>query len=128
MKVFTLQDKVLNLISSQAEAVLKTGSHSSSLELSDNKTVSVVDNLVVKLLQECQSYLDGFEAEKAESAAQQQRKKDVSNFLVPPLPGLGTCNMLGSLTLSTAISSIISPHPIIKEGSQQSARCIRCIF
>jgi hypothetical protein len=35
----------------------------------------------------------------------------MSNFLVPPPPGLGTCNVLSSLSSTTTISSIVSPHP-----------------
>jgi hypothetical protein len=74
-KVFTLRDKVLKSISSRAEAVLKPGSHSSSLEPSDYENVSAVDKLAVKLLQEHQAYVDRVEAEKAEAALQQQKKK-----------------------------------------------------
>jgi hypothetical protein len=35
----------------------------------------------------------------------------MTNFLVPPPPGLGTSNILSSLSSSTAISSVVSPHP-----------------
>jgi hypothetical protein len=35
----------------------------------------------------------------------------MSNFLVPPPPGLGTCNILSSLSSTTIMSSIVSPHP-----------------
>jgi hypothetical protein len=80
-KVFTLRDKVLKSISSQAEAVLKKGSHSSSLEPNDFENVSVVDKLAVKLFQERQAYVDRVEAEKAEAALQQQKKKICPTFL-----------------------------------------------
>jgi hypothetical protein len=108
--VFTLHDKVLKSTSFWAEAVLKPGSHSSSLELIDYKNVSAVDQLVVKLFQECQRFVDHAEAEKLEAAVQLQRKKDMSNLVSPP-PGLENCNVLSSLSSSKAISSIISPHP-----------------
>ncbi len=107
-----MRDKVVKSISSRAEAVVKPWSHSSSLEPSNFKNVSEVDKLVVKLLQEHQSFLDRVKAEKAEGALQQQKKKDMSNFLVPPPPpGLRTQNALSSLLSSTAVSSIVSPHP-----------------
>ncbi len=102
-----MRDKVLKSISSWAETVLKPDSHSLSLEPNDYENISVVDKLAVKLFQEHQKEL----AEKAEAAAQLQKKKDMSNFLVPPPPGLRTHNILSSLSLLTAISSIISPHP-----------------
>ncbi len=35
----------------------------------------------------------------------------MSNFLVPPPPGLGTQNVLSSLSSMTTMSSIVSPHP-----------------
>jgi hypothetical protein len=60
-KAFTLHDKVLKSISSRAEAVLKPGSHSSSLEPNDYENVSVVDKLAIKLFQEHQSFLDRVE-------------------------------------------------------------------
>jgi hypothetical protein len=99
--------------------VLKPGSHSLSLQPSDFENVSAV-----KLFQEHQAYVDWVEAEKAEAAAQQQRKKDISNFLFPPPPGLGTCNILSSLSSSTAISSVISPRPMVSKrvhNNQQDA-------
>jgi hypothetical protein len=108
--VFTLRDKVLKSITSQAEVVLKPGSHSSSVEPSDFENVSVVYELAVKLFQERQRFVDHVETEKVEAAAQQQRKKEMSNFLVPPPPGLGTHNVLNSLSSSTAISSVVTPH------------------
>jgi hypothetical protein len=109
--VFTLRDKVLKSIAFRAEAVLKPGSYSSSLEPSDFENVSTVDQLAVKLYQERQRFVDRAEAEKVEAAAQQQRKKDMSNYIVPSPPGLGTHNVLSSLSSSTAISTIVSPHP-----------------
>jgi len=83
---------VLKSISSQAEAVLKPGSHSSSLEPSDDENVSAVDKLAVKLLQERQAYVDRVEAEKVEAAAQVQRKKIclTSLFLLLLVSELGT--------------------------------------
>jgi hypothetical protein len=110
-KFLTLRGKVLKSISSQAEAVHKPGSHSSSLEPNDYENVFVVEKLAIKLFQECQSFLDRVESEKAEAAAQLQKKKDISNFLVPPPPGLGTCNVLSILSSTTITSSIVSPHP-----------------
>jgi hypothetical protein len=53
-KVFTLHDKVLKSISSQAVVVLKPGGHSLSHELNDYGNISVVDKLVVK----CEDNLD----------------------------------------------------------------------
>jgi hypothetical protein len=35
----------------------------------------------------------------------------LSNFIIPPPPGLGTHNVLSSLSSSTAFGSIVSPHP-----------------
>ncbi len=57
-KVFTLRDKVLKSISFWAEAVLKLGSHSLSLEPSDFENVSLMDQLAVKLFQERQRFVD----------------------------------------------------------------------
>jgi hypothetical protein len=68
---------VLKTISSQAEAVLKPESNLSSLEPSDYKNVSAVDKLAVKLFQEHQRFLDRVEADMAEEAAQQQKKRYV---------------------------------------------------
>ena len=102
---------MIKSISSRTYAVLKPGSHSSSLEPSDYENVSAVDKLAIKLFQDRQAFMDRVEAEKVEAAAVQQRKKDMSNFLVPPPPGLGTRNVLSSLSSSTVISSVISPHP-----------------
>jgi hypothetical protein len=93
VKVFTLCGKVLKSISSRAEAVLKPGGHSSSLEPNDYENISAVDKLAVKLFQECQAYVDWVEAEKIEAALLQQKKKDMPNFLVPPPPGLVTHNI-----------------------------------
>ncbi len=110
--MFTLHDNVLKSIPFLAEAVLKPGSHFLSLEPCDFINVSAVDHLVVKLFQEHQRFADHAEAQKLEAAAQQQKKKDTSNFIVPyPLPGLRSHNVLSSLSSSTAIGSIVSPRP-----------------
>ncbi len=48
----------------------------------------------------------------------------MSNFLVPPPPGLRTRNILSSLSLATTITSIISPHPMMSKrvlNNQQDA-------
>ena len=84
---------MLKSISSWAEAVLKPGSHSSSLNPTNYENGFAVDKLVVKLFEERHTYVDQVEAEKAETALQQQRKKDMCNFLVPPPPGLVTHNI-----------------------------------
>jgi hypothetical protein len=94
------------------------------LEPSDYENVSAVDKLAIKMFQERQAFMDRVEAEKVEAAAVQQRKKDMSNFLVPPPPGLGSHNVLSSLSSTTAITSIISPHPTLSKrvhNNQQDA-------
>ncbi len=90
--------------------MLKPGSHSSSLELRDFKNLSAVDQLVVKLFQECRRFVDHAEAEEVEAAVHLRRKKDMSNLVSPP-PGLEKFHVLSSLSSPKAINSIISPHP-----------------
>ncbi len=58
----------------------------------------------MKIFQERQQYVDRIEAEK-------QRKRDASNFLVPPPPGFGNRSALNNYSLSFS-NPIVSPTPV----------------
>ena len=47
------------------------------------------DSLAVQLLRECKEAIEHAEAEKLQAAAEAQRKKDASDFLVPPPVAFG---------------------------------------
>ena len=102
-KVFNLRDKVMKAITFRAEAILKPGSHSSSSNPGDFEDISFVDKLAVKLYRDRQIWVDQVEAEKLQVAADKEKKQNASDFLVPPPPALGSCNILSSLS-SSAVS------------------------
>jgi hypothetical protein len=122
-KVFTFHDKVLKSINSQAEAVLKPGSHSGSSIPSDHEDVSTVDKLATELYQEWQQYIDQVDLETLQEAVQKQQKRDASNFLVPPPPAFGTRTALSSLLSSNLIVSLtpIGSNTTVHNNLQGSA-------
>jgi hypothetical protein len=68
---------------------LRAGSHSSSTNQKDFENFLATDSLAVQLLREHKEAIEHAEAEKLQAAAEAQRKKDASDFLVPPPVAFG---------------------------------------
>jgi len=88
-KVLDFCDKVIKSIAYRSANCLRAGSHSSSTNREDFENFSVTDSLAVQLLRECKEAIEHAEAEKLQAAAEAQRKKDASDFLVPPPVAFG---------------------------------------
>jgi hypothetical protein len=83
-KVLDFRNEVIKSIAYRSANGLRAGSHSSSTNQEDFENFSATDSLAVQLLCERKEAIEHAEAKTLQAAAEAQRKKDASDFLVPP--------------------------------------------